>query len=102
MKSAHQEPRIPYQVRWRDSAGERIQQVEYAHYAQAEACFISLFSVVDRTRGGWAEIRHGERCMLDMSPDGGAGELPGTRAGHGDEEEAEGVGAGATSTRNLR
>lgn len=91
-----------YQVRWMGAAGDRIQQVEYAHYAQAEACFISLFSVVDRMRGGWAEIRQGERCLLDTNPESGAGDRQKAEDGDWDEEETEWVGAGPAPTRNPR
>ncbi len=101
MKSVNQESGVRFQVRWVGAAGDRIQQVEYVHYAQAEACFISLFSVVDRAHGGWVEIRQGERCLLDTSPDGGGGSQQHSEDGEWDDEEAEALRPESASTRNL-
>lgn len=66
MSSTGRVPSAKYQVRWVRAEGEREQQVEYPFYSQAEACFISLFSVIDRTRGGWAGLWEDERCLLDV------------------------------------
>lgn len=78
-------------MRWE---GEREQQVEYAFYSQAEACFISLFSVIDRARGGWAGLWENERCLLEIG------------RSDGDEPEAGGNTAtqdgGVLLGRNLR
>lgn len=66
MSSTGRVPSAKYQVRWMRAEGEREQQVEYPFYSQAEACFISLFSVIDRARGGWAGLWEEERCLLDV------------------------------------
>ena len=66
MSSTGRVPSAKYQVRWVRAEGEREQFVEYPFYSQAEACFISLFSVIDRGRGGWAGLWEDERCLLDI------------------------------------
>lgn len=53
-------------VRWRDTGGARERSVEYATYSQAEACFISLLSLVDRGKGGWAELVDEGRVLLRL------------------------------------
>jgi len=55
-----------YRVRWQISADSREQSVDYPSYALAEACFISLFSQVDRRADGWAELWEGDRMVIRL------------------------------------
>ena len=56
-----------YQVLWKATAHDRERSVQYSHYSQAEACFIGLFSCVDRRAGGWAELRDGAGVIVRLS-----------------------------------